>query len=80
MAIDYRGIITKGYHVDAGGQDRLRIITQGYISVLAELISIINTIAKDLLFARNLNIERLFVNALGKENYHTKTLQKEIRI
>lgn len=33
--MDYRGIITAGYHVDAGGQTAIRVVSQGYIGVLA---------------------------------------------
>ncbi len=36
--MDYRGIVTQGYHNDAGGQTAIKIISQGYIGTLAELI------------------------------------------
>lgn len=34
--MDYKGIITRGYHVDAGGQNRPGIITQGYLTQITE--------------------------------------------
>ena len=39
--MDYRGIITKGYHVDAGGQNTVSVVSQGYIGILAIIQSII---------------------------------------
>lgn len=35
--MDYRGIITKGYHIDAGGQTTIRVISQGYVGELAAI-------------------------------------------
>ena len=39
--MDYRGIITKGYHIDSGGQGSVRIVSLGYIGSLAVIQAII---------------------------------------
>lgn len=48
--MDYRGIITKGYHVDAGGQTAIRIISQGHIGVLAAVQQIFNVVERTIYF------------------------------
>ena len=35
--MDYRGIVTQGYHIDAGGQTAIKIITQGYIGIIISI-------------------------------------------
>ncbi len=48
--MDYRGIITRGYHVDTGGQTAIRIISQGYVGVLATLQQIFNIVERTIYF------------------------------
>lgn len=42
--MDYKGIITRGYHVDAGGQIAISIISQGYTESLASIALILNVV------------------------------------
>ena len=65
--MDYRAIITQGYHIDAGGQNKLMIITWGYIGVLASIVEIFNIVSettsfqimmiKNILFGKNQKID-----------------------
>lgn len=48
--MDYRGIITCGYHVDAGGQNKISIISRGYVNVLAALAQIFNIVERTAYF------------------------------
>lgn len=36
--MDYRGIITRGYYGDAGGQNTVLIISKGYIGTLSTVL------------------------------------------
>ena len=48
--MDYRGIITQGYYIDTGGQNKLMIITWGYIGVLAAIVEIFNIVSETAYF------------------------------
>lgn len=48
--MDYRGIITRGYHNDAGGQTAIRIVSQGYVGTLVAVTQIINVVQITALF------------------------------
>lgn len=75
--MDYRGIITRGYHVDAGGQNHLRIVSMGYISLLSEINQIFNIIEstahfqikhiKNIMFGMNHQVDTKFTKNKIKE-------------
>ena len=65
--MDYRAIVTQGYHIDTGGQNSIRIISWGYIGVLAAIVEIFNIVSettsfqimmiKNILFGKNQKID-----------------------
>ncbi|MCC7202438.1 MAG: hypothetical protein IT393_07255 [Nitrospirae bacterium] len=75
--MDYRGIVTRGYHVDAGGQSAIRIVSQGYIGALAAVQEIFNIVertvyfqiirAKDLLFGKMQSEDARFTITRSRE-------------
>ncbi len=80
MAQEYRGIITQGYHNDAGGQSPLRIITRGYLGALAAFTPIFQLAVFDTLFTRGHAMDAAFARDLGMAGSFSPALDREVQV
>lgn len=76
--MDYRGIITRGYHIDAGGQSAVKIITKGYIGVLVALAQIFNIVERIVYFQTIKIRDALSCIIQSNDARFTKTREKEV--
>ncbi len=76
--MDYRGIITQGYHSDAGGQIAIRIISQGYIGTLATIQQIFNTVEHVAYFQVTRIKDMFFGGTQTSDSKFTSTRNKEV--
>ncbi|MBI5192755.1 MAG: hypothetical protein HZA08_04855 [Nitrospirae bacterium] len=76
--MDYRGIVTQGYHVDAGGQNSLSIVSMGYISILAEIKYIFNIVEQTAYFQVTKLKDVLFGKVQADDTKFTITKSEEV--
>jgi len=65
--MNYRGIITQGYHIDAGGQNSIRIISQGYIGVVSAIVGVFN-IVSEIAYFQVMQMKNILFGKIQMEN------------